>query len=154
MVWLLVSSSSLSSDDEALSRAYDAARWAYQDGIGPHSSGRSGRGVVGCISWYTSCVQYCSFNVSWIQDGKEPWQSMVTVGTSVKRRQIFDREILPGGLWLSHAPFVIAASRDHVTGGAIRQTTYHLSNKIHLSCCNHVLDARDSIKHLSHSAIA
>jgi hypothetical protein len=53
---------------------------------------------------------------------------------SEEETEIFDHEILPGGLWSSHAPFVIAASRDHVTEGAIWQTTYHLSKKIHLSC--------------------
>ncbi len=50
---------------------------------------------------------------------------------SEEEAEIFDHEILPGGLWSSHTPFVIAASRDHVAGGVIRRTTYHLSNKIH-----------------------
>ncbi len=38
-------------------------------------------------------------------------------------------------------------------GGAIWWTTYHLSNKIHLLCCNHVWDTWDCIKHLFHSAL-
>jgi hypothetical protein len=73
---------------------------------------------------------------------------------SEEEAEIFDHEILPSGLWASHVPFVIAASRDHVMGGAIWRNTYYLSDKIHVSCCNHVLDAWDSVKHLSHSAIA
>jgi hypothetical protein len=73
---------------------------------------------------------------------------------SEKETKIFDHEILPGGLWLSHTPFVIAASRDHFMGGAIRRPRIIFLKKIHLSCCNHVLDAWDSVKHLPHSAIA
>ncbi len=55
---------------------------------------------------------------------------------------------------VSEQPLVIAASCDHVAGGAIRQSTYHLSNKIHLPCSNHVTHTLDCIKHLTHSAIA
>jgi hypothetical protein len=72
---------------------------------------------------------------------------------SEEKSEIFDLEILPGGLWAPHMLFVIAASRDHVTGGAIWQPTYHLSNKIHFFCCNHVLDAWDCVEHLSYSAV-
>ena len=72
---------------------------------------------------------------------------------SEEETEVFDHEILPSGLWLSHTPLVIAAGRDHVTGGAIQWTTYHLSHKIHLSCRNHLSDTWDCVKHLSHSAI-
>jgi hypothetical protein len=44
---------------------------------------------------------------------------------SEEKSEIFDHEILPSGLCASHTLFVIAASRDHVTGGAIWRPTFH-----------------------------
>ncbi len=73
---------------------------------------------------------------------------------SEEKSEIFDHEILPGGLWASHTSFVIAASRDHVMGEVIWQPTYHFSNKIHLSCCDHVLGTWDCVEHFSYSAVA
>ncbi len=72
---------------------------------------------------------------------------------SEEKSEIFNHEILPSGLCASHTSFVIAESRDHVTGGAIWQLTYHFSKKIHLSCCDHVLDVWDCVEHLSYSAV-
>ena len=49
--------------------------------------------------------------------------------------------------------FVVTVRCDHVAGWAIRRSTYHFSNEIHLLCGNHVVNARDGVKHSSHLVV-
>jgi hypothetical protein len=54
---------------------------------------------------------------------------------SEEETEIFNHETLPGGLWSSHASFVIAASRDHVTGDGRGDPADHLSSFQQKSIC-------------------
>jgi hypothetical protein len=51
-------------------------------------------------------------------------------------------------VWTSHWADIVAACRQHLLRRAIRGGMYNLSNEVHLTCCNHVTDARDVIEHL------
>ena len=48
---------------------------------------------------------------------------------------------------------MVSACGDHVARGAIRWSTYHFPNKVHLPRSNHVAYAGDGVEHLSHFVI-
>jgi hypothetical protein len=53
----------------------------------------------------------------------------------------------------SNFPFVLAACGKHALGGSIVWSSNHLTKKAKLSCCNHILDAWNIMKHLAHFLI-
>ncbi len=68
--------------------------------------------------------------------------------------KIFNHGVFSCRLWASHAAFVVAACGDHVARGAVRWATYHVANKVHLSCGNHVAYTGDGVEHLAQFVIA
>ena len=68
--------------------------------------------------------------------------------------EIFDHEGFPGRLWSAGASFVVAAYCDHVAGWAVGWSSYHLSNKVHLSRCDHISNAWDGVEHPADFVVA
>jgi hypothetical protein len=50
-------------------------------------------------------------------------------------------------------PFVLAACGKHASGGSIVLSSNYLAKEDELSCCNHILDAWNIIKHPAHFLI-
>ena len=70
-----------------------------------------------------------------------------------EKAKIFNHEVFSRCFRASHAALVIAAFGDHAARGAVRLSTYHFPDEVHLPCGDHVADARDGVKHLPHFVI-
>ena len=68
--------------------------------------------------------------------------------------EILNHEVLSCCLGATCFPFMVTACSNHVAGGTVGWSAYHLANEVHLSRSNHVADAGDGVKHSSDFVVA
>ena len=67
--------------------------------------------------------------------------------------KIFNHKVFSRCLRAPRPTLVITACGDHVARWAVGWSTYHFPDKVHLSCGNHVANARDGVEHFPYFVI-